>query len=169
MGVFPLFQSYRYQGLLQSMAMFIRKKQEFCKLAAEKASRSPLQKPEVMYCPWEDKPEPWNMLLSSPIFTSRWPLRNKERDMKYVPEPVSDDKTMLVDHANPFMSGPQVLLGALLIPMALQRTRFSFRCLILLKDLRRAQRHKLFFSIAYANVWSLNCHQICLLQIVEWK
>lgn len=70
------------------------------------------------------------MLLSSPIFTSRWPLRNKEGDMKYVPEPVSDDKTMLVDHANPFMSGPQVLLGALLIPMALQRTRFSFRCLI---------------------------------------
>lgn len=46
----------------------------------------------------------------------------KQGDMKYVPESVSDDKTMLVDHANPFMSGPQVLLGTLLIPEALQRT-----------------------------------------------
>ena len=62
----------------------------------------------------------------------------KQGDMKYVLESVSDDKTTLVDYANPFMSGPQVLLGALLIVMSLQRTRFSFRCLILLKDLRKA-------------------------------
>lgn len=48
----------------------------------------------------------------------------KQGDMNYVPESVSDDKTMLVDHVNPFMSVPQVLLGALLITMALQRTRF---------------------------------------------
>lgn len=46
----------------------------------------------------------------------------KQGGTKYVPESVSDDKIVLVDHANPFMSGPQVLLGALLIPMALQRT-----------------------------------------------
>lgn len=69
----------------------------------------------------------------------------KHRDMKYMPESVTDDKTMLVDHANPIMSGPYVLLGVLLIPVALQRTRFSFRRLILLKDLRMAQGHKLFF------------------------
>lgn len=30
------------------------------------------------YCPWEDKPEPWNTLPSFPIFTSRWPLWNEE-------------------------------------------------------------------------------------------
>lgn len=80
------------------------------------------------------------------IFTFSHPDGCYETRKHDVPESVWDDKTTLVDHANPIMSKPQLLLSALLIPEALQRTRFSFRCLILLKDLRNAQGHKLFFS-----------------------
>lgn len=80
------------------------------------------------------------------IFTFSHPDGCYETRKHDVPESVWEDKTTLVDHANPFMSEPQLLLGALLIPVALQRNRFSFRCLILLKDLRNAQGHKLFFS-----------------------
>lgn len=64
-GVFPLFQSYRHQGLLQSVALCAKEKQQWCKRPAQKAALSPLQKPKATFGPWEDKPEPWNKLPSS--------------------------------------------------------------------------------------------------------
>lgn len=52
----------------------------------------------------------------APIFPVSHPDGCYETRKHDVPESVCDDETMLVDHANPFMSEPQLLLGALLIP-----------------------------------------------------
>lgn len=107
-----------------------------------KGSAQPSAKPKVTCGPWEDKPEPWNKLPSS-----QFPIQMA----------VMKQGNMMCLSLSAMM---KPCWWIMLIPscqnpnsswvhyssLALQRARFSFRCLILLKDLRNAQGHKLFFS-----------------------
>lgn len=138
-GVFPLFQSYRHQGLLQSMARRVRNRSG----ANCHTKGSALQKPRVTFGPWQGKPEPYNKLPSchfhiqmavtkqgNMMCLGLFEMTKPHWWIKLIPSCLNPNSSR-VHYSSLWLS---------------KELDFSFRCLILLKDLRNAQGHKLFFS-----------------------